>query len=273
MIHQGEVLGVFAVFARQPMADEDMGWLRMIADHAAAAIATARAFSEIVALRKRLELENEFLREEAVGTAAFGELIGQSSALEAVTRQIDLVAPTDSAVLILGESGTGKELVAREIHLRSRRSNRPLIKVNCALFIANSMRANSSVTPRERSQVRFETEWVALKWRKAERSFSMRLVKSRWNCRRSYLECYRKGNWNASEKNGLGALTLALWRPQTAIYAKKPKLADSAKTSITGSAYFLSKCLHYGIAKTIFRSWSKAFSKLPLEGSGVPSQR
>lgn len=132
MIHQGEVLGVFAVFARQPMADEDMGWLRMIADHAAAAIATARAFSEIEALRKRLELENEFLREEAVGTATFGELIGQSSALEAVTRQIDLVAPTDSAVLILGESGTGKELVAREIHLRSRRSNRPLIKVNCA---------------------------------------------------------------------------------------------------------------------------------------------
>ncbi len=132
MIHQGEVLGVFAVFARQPMADEDMGWLRMIADHAAAAIATARAFSEVETLRKRLELENEFLREEAVGAAAFGELIGQSAALEAVTRQIDLVAPTDSAVLILGESGTGKELVAREIHLRSRRSNRPLIKVNCA---------------------------------------------------------------------------------------------------------------------------------------------
>lgn len=132
MIHRGEVLGVFAVFARQPLADEDMGWLRMIADHAAAAIATGRAFSEIEALRKRLELENEFLREEAVGSAAFGELIGQSASLEAVTRQIDLVAPTDSAVLILGESGTGKELVAREIHLRSKRSNRPLIKVNCA---------------------------------------------------------------------------------------------------------------------------------------------
>jgi transcriptional regulator with GAF, ATPase, and Fis domain len=132
MIHQGEVLGVFAVFARQPMADEDMGWLRMIADHAAAAIATGRAFAQIEALRRRLELENEFLREEAVRAAAFGELIGQSAALEAVTRQIDLVAPTDSAVLILGESGTGKELVAREIHLRSKRSNRPLIKVNCA---------------------------------------------------------------------------------------------------------------------------------------------
>ncbi len=49
-----------------------------------------------------------------------------------VARQIDLVAPTDSSVLILGESGTGKELVAGEIHRRSKRSDRPLIKVNCA---------------------------------------------------------------------------------------------------------------------------------------------
>lgn len=132
LIHRGEVLGVLAVFARQPIAAECMGWLRMIADHAAAAITTARAFAEIDTLRKRLELENEYLREEVAGAGAFGELVGHSPALEAVARQIDLVAPTDSAVLILGESGTGKELVAREIHRRSRRSARPLIKVNCA---------------------------------------------------------------------------------------------------------------------------------------------
>jgi transcriptional regulator with GAF, ATPase, and Fis domain len=132
LIHRGEVLGVLAVFARQTISEECMGWLRMIADHAAAAIATARAFAEIDSLRKRLELENEYLREEVTGSGAFGELIGQSPALGAVSQQIDLVAPTDSAVLILGESGTGKELVAREIHRRSRRSNRSLIKVNCA---------------------------------------------------------------------------------------------------------------------------------------------
>lgn len=132
LVHQGEVLGVLAVFARQSIAEDDMSWLRMIADHAAAAIATGRAFAEIEALRKRLELENEYLREEVTKASAFGELVGQSAALEVITRQIDLVAPTDSAVLILGESGTGKELVAREIHRRSHRSSRPLIKVNCA---------------------------------------------------------------------------------------------------------------------------------------------
>lgn len=132
LIHQGQVLGVLAVFARQPIASECMGWLRMIADHAAAAITTARAFAEIEALRKRLELENQYLREEVTGAGAFGELVGQSPALEAVVRQIDLVAATDATVLILGESGTGKELVAREIHRRSKRSERPLIKVNCA---------------------------------------------------------------------------------------------------------------------------------------------
>src|SRR5207247_1784100 len=80
--------------------------------------ATARAFEQIEALQKRLELENEYPREEVTRAGAFGELIGQSPALEAVARQIDLVAPTDSGVLILGESGTGKELVAREIHRR-----------------------------------------------------------------------------------------------------------------------------------------------------------
>jgi transcriptional regulator with GAF, ATPase, and Fis domain len=132
LVHRGEVLGVLAVFARGAIGVDCMGWLRMIADHAAAAIATTRAFAEIGALRKRLELENEYLREEVTRTGAFGELIGQSPALEAVARQIDLVAPTDSTVLILGESGTGKELVAREIHRRSQRAGKPLIKINCA---------------------------------------------------------------------------------------------------------------------------------------------
>jgi transcriptional regulator with GAF, ATPase, and Fis domain len=132
LVHRDKVLGVLAVFARGPIGPECMDWLRTIADHAAAAIATARAFAEIDVLRKRLEAENEYLREEVTRAGAFGELVGQGPALGAVARQIDLVAPTDSAVLILGESGTGKELVAREVHRRSKRAGKPLVKVNCA---------------------------------------------------------------------------------------------------------------------------------------------
>lgn len=132
LVHHGEVLGVLAVFARGTIGLECMGWLRTIANHAAAAIATARAFDEIKSLKKQLELENEYLREEVTRSGAFGELIGQSPALETVTRQIDLVAKTDSSVLILGESGTGKELVAHELHRRSNRASKPFIKVNCA---------------------------------------------------------------------------------------------------------------------------------------------
>jgi len=132
LLHRGEVLGVLAVFCRGALEDGCVDWLRMIANHVAVAIANARAFEEIEALRARLEWENDYLKEEVRAASSLGELIGASPALEAVGRKIDLVAPTDSAVLILGESGTGKELVAREIHKRSRRAEKPMIKVNCA---------------------------------------------------------------------------------------------------------------------------------------------
>ena len=132
LTYRGRVLGVLAVFSRVAVEESCLEWLRMIANHLAAAIANAQALHEIEGLKRLLEQENAYLREEVGLANAFGEMIGQSPALQAVTRQIDLVASTDASVLILGESGTGKELVAREIHRRSRRAERPLIKVNCA---------------------------------------------------------------------------------------------------------------------------------------------
>ena len=132
LVHRGEVLGVLALFARARPGDTCFEWFRMIADHLAAAIASARMVDEIAALKRRLEIENEYLREEVRVSSTFGDLIGNSAAMNLITRQIELVADTDSTVLILGESGTGKEVVAREIHRCSRRANRPLIKVNCA---------------------------------------------------------------------------------------------------------------------------------------------
>jgi DNA-binding NtrC family response regulator len=60
------------------------------------------------------------------------EIIGQSSVWRQIMRQIEMVAPTDATVLILGETGTGKELIARELHRRGRRRDKPLVRVNCA---------------------------------------------------------------------------------------------------------------------------------------------
>src|SRR5262249_8238069 len=59
-------------------------------------------------------------------------IVGGSLALREVLRQVDAVASTDATVLITGESGTGKELLAHELHGRSRRSQRPFVKVNCS---------------------------------------------------------------------------------------------------------------------------------------------
>ena len=62
----------------------------------------------------------------------FEGIVGQSAALRRVLRLVEMVATTDSTVLLVGETGTGKELIARAIHHRSRRGERALVKLNCA---------------------------------------------------------------------------------------------------------------------------------------------
>ena len=85
---------------------------------------------EQLAIRRKLERENAYLREEE--NRAVGEIIGRSPPMRHLSEQIAVVAPTSATVLILGESGTGKELVAREIHRASGRRNGPMVRVNCA---------------------------------------------------------------------------------------------------------------------------------------------
>jgi PAS domain S-box-containing protein len=80
----------------------------------------------------RLEAQAVYLQEEIKGTHNFEELIGSSTSLKKVLKNVERVAPTDSTVLITGETGTGKELIARAIHNLSPRKGRPLVKVNCA---------------------------------------------------------------------------------------------------------------------------------------------
>jgi transcriptional regulator with GAF, ATPase, and Fis domain len=132
IIHKGEVMGIFSAFSHRNVSEETKVWARIFADHVAGVIANARAFEEIQKLKAELERHNAYLKEEVIEAKAFGDLVGQSAALRQVVSQIDLVAPTDASVLVLGETGTGKELVAHEIHRRSRRKDKPLIRVNCA---------------------------------------------------------------------------------------------------------------------------------------------
>ena len=94
------------------------------------------ALAENLALRERVEAENAVWREEVLHCREFDELVGESPVLERVLLQVEQVAPTDSTVLILGETGTGKDLIATAIHRRSRRAERPLVRVNCAALPA-----------------------------------------------------------------------------------------------------------------------------------------
>lgn len=90
------------------------------------------ALAEVESLKERLEMENAYLQEEIRAEHNYQQIVGRSEPIKHCIRQIRLVAPTDAPVLITGESGTGKELIARAIHQSSPRSQRPLIRVNCA---------------------------------------------------------------------------------------------------------------------------------------------
>jgi formate hydrogenlyase transcriptional activator len=79
-------------------------------------------------------LGNEPCREQV-----FEGIVGKSAALQRTLRELEVVAPTDSGVLILGETGTGKELIARAIHNLSARQGRPFIKLNCAAIPSGLM--------------------------------------------------------------------------------------------------------------------------------------
>ena len=112
------------LFRRNPLKDEQGRITRWYS--------TATDIEDRKRAEDRLRHENIVLREELGKTSMFEEVIGTSSVLQMVLAHAAKVAPTDSTVLILGETGTGKELIARAIHKRSNRSERPFISLNCA---------------------------------------------------------------------------------------------------------------------------------------------
>ena len=101
------------------------------------AIDNIRANEQLLAYKKNLEIENDYLKEQIKTIYSFSEIIGSGEAMQHVYHLMSLVSSTSTTVLITGETGTGKELVARGIHTSSDRKDKVMVKVNCAALPAH----------------------------------------------------------------------------------------------------------------------------------------
>ena len=134
LITANRIVGTLGLGSLHPSAftQQDADLLMRVANQVAIAIENALAYREIADLKNKLTEEKLYLEEEIRSEYTFEEIIGESPALKRVLSQVETVAATDSAVLILGETGTGKEVIARAIHDLSPRREHTFVKVNCA---------------------------------------------------------------------------------------------------------------------------------------------
>ena len=121
-----------ASFRDEAFNQKDLDLLAEVGSQVAVAVENALAFEVIAQLKNKLAEEKLYLEDEIRTEQNFEEIIGESSTLRNILKQVETVAPTDSTVLIQGETGTGKELIARAIHNLSSRRERTFVKINCA---------------------------------------------------------------------------------------------------------------------------------------------
>jgi len=138
LISHGRPLGTLCVgsLKEENFPRRDAELLQHVANQIAIAVENALAFGRVVDRANRLTQEKRYLQDEIRAEHNFEEIVGNSTALLEVLAKVEQVAPTDSTVLIWGETGTGKELIARAVHDRSRRKDRPLVKINCSAISA-----------------------------------------------------------------------------------------------------------------------------------------
>jgi formate hydrogenlyase transcriptional activator len=138
LLNRGERIGALMVASRTESAfhEREVEMLTEISKHVAMAANNAAALRQAAEQREKLAEEKKYLEEEINLENHFDDIVGESTGLKEVLKQIETVAPTDATVLIQGETGTGKELLARAIHRLSRRCDRTFVKVNCAAIPA-----------------------------------------------------------------------------------------------------------------------------------------
>ena len=106
--------------------------IREVTDAKLYEIELKAAYKELNMTKKRVEQENEYLKNEMKLIHSFKNLIFSSAELEHVLQKVEVFAPLETPVMIFGETGTGKELIADAIHHLSLRSDKPFIKINCS---------------------------------------------------------------------------------------------------------------------------------------------
>jgi len=134
LIKRERTIGTLALsrMTEDAWAPDDVEFLAQVANQIAIAVENSLSYRELTQIKERLATEKLYLEDEIRVDNNIGTMVGGAPEFQAVSKGIQIVAPTDSTVLILGETGTGKELVARAIHELSGRSRGSFIKVNCA---------------------------------------------------------------------------------------------------------------------------------------------
>ena len=214
--------------------EADVELLSQVASQIAIALENALTFREIEELKNRLAQEKLCLEEEIRAEHNFGEIVGGSSALTSVLKQVEIVATTDATVHIFGETGTGKELIARGIHDLSARSTQPFVKVNCAAIPREPSKASCSATRKVPSPARSRAGPGGSSSRTEEHCSSMRSGRSHWNCNPSCCGSCRSRNSNGSAAPKPSRRMYGWWRRPTAIWSRWSRRRSFVMISITG---------------------------------------
>jgi formate hydrogenlyase transcriptional activator len=139
LIQRNRTVGTLALVRAtgDPWPADDVDFLMQVANQIAIALDNSLSYRALTEMKERLATEKLYLEDEIRLDHNIGNMVGEGPAFRSILESVQIVAPTDSTVLILGETGTGKELVARAIHELSGRKKGSFIKVNCAAIPAS----------------------------------------------------------------------------------------------------------------------------------------